>query len=299
MEIATVAVMAPGDMGHAIGRRLVEAGLTCVTNLAGRSDRSRALAAAAGIADLGSDAALLEASDLVLSIMPPDRALGFVERIADTARKGSRRPLLVDLNAVAPSTARRQAAIAAAAGLPFLDGAIIGGPPHPGKPSPRIYVAGPGAERLVGLAGDGLDIRALGERIGAASALKMCFATLTKGVQALAIEAFVAARLEAVSDALSAELAGAQPALLKGLAASLPGMPPKAYRWVGEMEEIARTFADVGLSAKTFEGAAEVYRFVEGTPLGREVVENRTIGTDLDDLVARLAAALAERSQPA
>ena len=61
------------------------------------------------------------------------------------------------------------------------------------------------------------------------------------------------------------------------------------------MEEIAKTYGDAGLTPKTFEGVADVYRFVESTPLGKEVVENRTMGTDLEDLVTRLADALRER----
>lgn len=296
MTIKTIGIMTPGDMGHAIGGRLRETGIRVVTNLEGRSERSRALAEKAGIEDLGSDAALLTECDVIFSIMPPDQAAGFVTRMAAAANALGNKPkaLIADLNAVAPSTARQLQATAEAAGIGFLDGGIIGGPPYPGRPSPRIYLSGPGADAFSALSPT-LDIRPLGDEIGAASALKMCFATLTKGVQALAIQSFVTAELEGVGPAFRAELESVQANLLRSLAGSLPGMPPKAYRWVGEMEEIAKTYGDAGLTPKTFEGVADVYRFVESTPLGKEVVENRTMGTTLDDLVTRLADALRER----
>ncbi|MBO6561632.1 MAG: NAD(P)-dependent oxidoreductase [Nisaea sp.] len=296
MALDCIAIMTPGDMGHAIGRRLAKGGLRVVTNLQGRSARSRALAEKAGIEDLGSDASLLAECDAIFSIMPPDQAGGFVDRMAKAAGTLTENPraALVDLNAIAPSTARALRDKAEAAGIRFLDGGIIGGPPYPGRPSPRVYVNGPGAEAFEAL-GPALDIHVVAGEVGAASALKMCFATLTKGVQALAIQSFVTAELEGVGPEFRAEMEGAQANLLKSLSNSLPGMPPKAYRWIGEMEEIAKTYGDAGLSSKTFEGAAEVYRFVESTPLGKEVVENRTMGTDLEDLVSRLANALRER----
>ncbi|WP_193184418.1 NAD(P)-dependent oxidoreductase [Nisaea sediminum] len=293
MALDCIAIMTPGDMGHAIGRRLAEGGVRVVTNLEGRSARSRALAEQAGIEDLGSDARLLTECDAIFSIMPPDQAPGFVDRMIKAAGTvgGAPRAMLVDLNATAPSTARAARDRAEAAGIRFLDGGIIGGPPYPGRPSPRIYVNGPGAEAFESLR-PALDIRVVAGEVGAASALKMCFATLTKGVQALAIQSFVTAELEGVGPEFRAEMEGAQANLLKSLTNSLPGMPPKAYRWVGEMEEIAKTYGDAGLGSKTFEGAAEVYRLVESTPLGKEVVENRTMGTTLEDLVSRLADAL-------
>ncbi|MEO9961625.1 MAG: DUF1932 domain-containing protein, partial [Nisaea sp.] len=242
MTIETVGIMTPGDMGHAIGQRLGEAGIRVVTNLEGRSDRSRALAKKAGIADLGSDAALLTECDAIFSIMPPDQAGGFVTRMAQAAGTLGTKPkaLIADLNAVAPSTARQLQATAEAAGIGFLDGGIIGGPPYPGRPSPRVYLSGLGAEALTSLC-PALDIRPLGDEIGAASALKMCFATMTKGVQALAIQSFVTAELEGVGPALKTEMSNVLAPLRASMTSSLPGMPPKAYRWVGEMEEIAKT----------------------------------------------------------
>ena len=278
MPYQTVAVVAPGDMGHAVGQRLVEHGVSVITNLEGRSERSRAMAAAAGFADVGSDAALLERADLVMSIMPPGVAVDFVTRLAAAAAGTRKRPQIVDLNAVSPGTARRMEAIARGAGFMLTDGGIIGGPPKGGKPCPRLYVSGPGADELVALNAKGMDFRPLGPSIGAASAIKMSYATMTKGLTALAVQSWVTARDAGVIEALEAEMASSQPHLMKHVAAFVPSVPPKAYRWVAEMEEIARTAADSGLPADTFEGIARLYQVIEASPLGKEVVGERSIG---------------------
>ena len=131
-----------------------------------------------------------------------------------------------------------------------------------------------------------------GEEIGQASALKMCFAAIAKGVTALATEALTAGRLLGVAEPLRAELASSVPALLDYATRAVPTMPPKAYRWIGEMEEIAQTFAAVGLPPGMLQGAADVYRFVGESPLGRERTEERTQGKTLEAAVEGLARTL-------
>ena len=290
MQHGTIAIQSPGDMGHAIGRVLIRAGHRVVAALEGRSQRTRDLAAGAGIEDVGGLGSLFGVADLVFSIMRPDRALGFVGSMADLAGSHDARPVIVDLNAVAPSTSREAAQRARAAGLEFVDGGIIGGPPRePAFTSPRLYVSGPGAGALESLTGSGLDIRVLGEEVGAASTIKMCYAALTKGLTAIAIHSAVTARLAGIEDAFHAELGASQRAILNHLEKGLPDMCPKAYRWVGEMEEISRTHGDAGLPGQMFEGAARIYALVERSPLGAEVVEDRKLGTDASD-VARILA---------
>ncbi|HEU5317702.1 MAG TPA: DUF1932 domain-containing protein, partial [Chloroflexota bacterium] len=138
----------------------------------------------------------------------------------------------------------------------------------------------------------GLDVRVMGPEIGHASGLKMCYAALTKGTTALATELLVAARAMGIADALEAELRSGGGDRYASFERSIPGMPPKAYRWVGEMEEIAATFGALGLTPKIMEGAADLYRFVERTPLGQEVPERRARGTTLAEVVEILAEAL-------
>jgi hypothetical protein len=143
----------------------------------------------------------------------------------------------------------------------------------------------------------GLDIRVIEGDIGQASGLKMCYGSLTKGLQALGVQLLVAARAMGLEATLRAEQQSSQPDLLGWLTRSVPGLPPKAYRWVGEMEEIATCFGDVGLTPKIFEGVADLYRFIADTPIGRESPEeSRRHGRDLDTVIEALAEGLTVRS---
>ena len=300
MSIKTVAIQSPGDMGHGIGRVLAEGGYHVVSALEGRSERTRGLAKAAGIEDIGPLSALFEHTDVVLSIMRPDRALGFVEALAALAGDHGGRPVIVDLNAVAPSTGRASAAAAEAVGLSFIDGGIIGGPPRPGSSyTPRLYISGPRASELLPLNEAGLDFRVLGEGIGAGSAIKMCYAALTKGLTAIGIHSMVTAQLEGVDGALMAELAFSQKDLLRHLERGLPDMCPKAYRWVGEMEEISKTHVDGGLPGDMFLGAAKIYAQVEASPLGAEIVEDRKLGKTAGEVARILAENIGGRDKAA
>jgi 3-hydroxyisobutyrate dehydrogenase-like beta-hydroxyacid dehydrogenase len=242
----TVGIVSAGEMGAGVGRLLRQGGVRVVTTLDGRAERTRERAAAAGMEDVGSLAAVVREADLLLSILPPGRALELAEAVGRDAG-----PLYVDCNAISPVTAR---AIAAVVGGRYVDAGIIGAPS-----APRLYASGPHADELVALP---LDVRSLGGEIGQASALKMCYAALTKGLSALLTESMVAADANGVTAALRAELADSQPQFLAG-ADRLPGVVPKAYRWVAEMEEIAATLEQAGMTPRMLLGAADVYRRVE------------------------------------
>ena len=143
MAIHTVAIFTPGDMGHAIGRTLVDHGVRVTTNLADRSRRTKKLAAQAGIEDKGEDVAAIEFADVVLSVLPPDQSVELATRLASAIATVRHKPLYIDLNAVAPATAVESAEIIYSVGGPFLDGGIIGPPPKPGRSlGPRLYVSG-------------------------------------------------------------------------------------------------------------------------------------------------------------
>ena len=297
---STVAVMSPGDMGHAVGGALRAGGLRVITCLEGRSARSRALAEQAGIEAVPDDETLVREADVLLSILVPSEAQARAERLAAALRRTRADLLYVDCNAIAPQTVRAIADVVEAAGARFVDAGIIGGPPRLDRPGggPKVYASGQHAPALSRLRDHGLDVRVMGTEVGQASALKMCYAALTKGLTALGTELLVAGRALGISDALEAELRGSQGQLYGGFERSVPGMPPKAYRWVGEMEEIAATFGAVGLTPKILEGAADLYRFVEQTPLGQETPEQRTRGTTLDEVVEILAEALPSAAAP-
>jgi 3-hydroxyisobutyrate dehydrogenase-like beta-hydroxyacid dehydrogenase len=242
-----VAVISPGDMGSAVGRRLSEAGTRVVTALAGRSERTRALAADAGFVDAGSLVEAVRQADVLLSIVPPGRALEVAGAVGRDPG-----PLYVDCNAISPATAR---SIGELVGDRYVDAGIIG---FPG--APRFYASGRHAHELTQLP---LDVRVLDGEIGQASALKMCYAALTKGLTALLTESMVTANALGVTEALVAELSDSQPQFLTTARRGLPAMVPKAYRWIAEMEEIAATFEAAGLTPRMLLGAADVYRLVE------------------------------------
>jgi len=232
-----VAVVAAGNMGAGIARRLVEHEVKVLTMLAGRSDASRARAAAAGMTDVPVDA--LVDADLLLSIVPPANALSFAEQTAFALKSAHRKPVFVDCNAVSPATVRHIQAVIAATGTEFVDASLIGSPPVPGDAGPRLYVSGEPAAKLKVLARHGLDVRLLNGPIGAASALKMAFAGISKGSVAIVSAMILAAERAGAAEALRKELDESDKTLVTTMTKRVPGSFPKAYRWVAEMQEIA------------------------------------------------------------
>jgi 3-hydroxyisobutyrate dehydrogenase-like beta-hydroxyacid dehydrogenase len=296
MTFQTVAILAPGDMGHAVGAVLRQAGLRVITNLAGRSTRTAQLAKTAGIEPVADDTTLIRSADILLSIVPPAEALGIARRTAAALRTAPSPLVYVDCNAISPRTTCEVGDIVGAAGAVFVDGGIIGPPPKPGDGKTRLYVSGVEAARVVTLARPGIDIRAVEGGPGAASAVKMCYASMTKGMMALATQAFVSAETLGVSGALRAEMALSRGDVLADIERNLPRVAPKAYRWVAEMEEIASTFADAGFSPQVFDGIARVYRMVADSPLGHETPEDRSRGATVADYVGILAGQLTRKS---
>jgi 3-hydroxyisobutyrate dehydrogenase-like beta-hydroxyacid dehydrogenase len=286
----SVGILSPGDMGHTVGAVLRAHGLRVLTCLEGRSERTRALAAEAGIEDVPTLDELVVAADIVLCILVPAEATGVAERVAAAIRATGADVLYADCNAIAPQTVRVIGETIMAAGGQFADVGIIGGPPK--QPGTRFYTSGPGAEGFAALGDFGLDVRVLDGGVGQASGLKMCYGALTKGLQALGTELLVAARLMGLEETLRAEQAESAPDVLAWLQRAVPTMPPKAYRWVGEMEEIAATFASLGMTPSIFQGAADLYRFIAETPIGKESPETRDRSRGLDGVVDALAAAL-------
>jgi len=262
----SVAIVAPGNMGAGIGRRFVDNGARVTTSLVGRSAASARRAETAGMQAV-EDAALVR-SDLLLSIVPPGEAVAFAERMAPHLATATARPAFVDCNAVSPDTAARIAAIVAPTGAAFIDGGIIGAPPQAGGKGPVIYVSGESAARALALRGHGLDVRVVEGGIGAASALKMSYAGITKGLTALGAAMMLGATRAGVAEALYAELAASQPALLPWFTRQIPGMYQKAYRWVAEMEEIAAFLRDDPAAAEMFRGAARLYERLAGDGSG-------------------------------
>lgn len=257
MKTSCIAVIAQGAMGAAIGARLHAHGVDVLTSLQDRSARSAQRAAAAGMRAV-SDAEL-SAADILLSIVPPSEAQALAERLAPSLAAGEHKPVYIDCNAVSATSVQRIGDIVRASGCAFADAGIIGGPPRDGGYTPSLYLAGAPATATEALARGGLKLRVLDGPIGAASALKMSYAAITKGLIAVSSAALLSASEHGAADALLAELAESQAALLPVLSRGIPDMFPKAYRFVGEMEQIAGHFARPA-SAAMYRGIADLYR---------------------------------------
>jgi L-threonate 2-dehydrogenase len=263
-----VAVIAPGAMGAAVGKRLVDNGLKVLTSLKGRSPDTQARAQAAGMA--GASDEEIASSDFILSILPPGDALSLVQRFAPALTASNAKPVYVDCNAVNPKTVERVAAAIAPTGCPFADAGIIGQPPGPlpqagedrVKGSPRFYTSGAAAKRFATLRNYGLDVRVLDGAMSAASALKMSYAGVTKGTQAIGAAMMLAATRAGNADDLFAELASSQKEMFAWFKRSLSMMPPKAYRWIAEMHEIAGFVGDDPAAHELYEGAAHFYEAI-------------------------------------
>jgi 3-hydroxyisobutyrate dehydrogenase-like beta-hydroxyacid dehydrogenase len=255
--MTVIGLLHPGDMGSAVGNVLRLAGHQVLYASQGRSAGTVRRAIAAGLTDTGSVGSLVEQCEVVLSICPPSAALE-VARLVDGFTG-----IYVDANAISPATTRAVATVIETGGGRFVDGGIIGGPPSPERvAATRLYLSGELAQDVVGLFdGTALDARVVGSEAGHASALKLCFAAWTKGTAALLLAIRATAEAEGVEEALLAEWAISQPDLAKRSAGAVASAQSKGWRWVGEMEEIAATFANAGLPDGFHMAAAEVFGY--------------------------------------
>ncbi|KAG1745442.1 6-phosphogluconate dehydrogenase C-terminal domain-like protein [Suillus paluster] len=260
-----LAVVAAGAMGSAY-----------TPILTGRSEGTQKRAQDAGMINVTIDELVLR-SDWILSILPPRDAVSFAEKIQEAAAKhGNALPsprTFVDCNAVSPETVKRIAGLFAGTSIEFVDAGIIGGPPKD-EYNPTFYASaedGKILDEFTALSKYGLKVSPLkgeGVGVGDASALKMSYAGITKGTTGLYTTMVLAAHASspATADALMRELQMSQPVLLNRLVKTVPPMLPKAYRWIGEMEEIADFVG--GSEGDVYRGIAKVYERIEKSIAG-------------------------------
>jgi 3-hydroxyisobutyrate dehydrogenase-like beta-hydroxyacid dehydrogenase len=259
MTHKTIAILHPGEMGAAIGTGLVARGHRVLWASAGRGAATRRRAEACGLEDAGTLERAVQTADIVFSVCPPHAALDLARAVAACGFAG----VYVDANAVAAETTRALGRVVEAAGASYVDAGIIGPPPIPGA-SVRLYLCGGRAGEIAPLfEGHIMQAIVLDGPVGAASALKVCYAAWNKGATALlgGIRAL-------------AEAEGVDAALLAEWKISLPDIPKrsevvtlsarKAWRWIAEMEEIAASFDAAGLPAGFHLAAADIYRRLEG-----------------------------------
>jgi 3-hydroxyisobutyrate dehydrogenase-like beta-hydroxyacid dehydrogenase len=270
-------------MGSAVGRALREGGAHVLTTVDGRSERTARLAREAGL-ECVPDLDAVTGADVVLSIGPPGEAEAIATEIAAAARRTSSRPLVADLNAISPETARRVGSVLATGELDLVDGSISGPPPsRPG--TTRIYLSGPRAGEVAALPFSGVDVIRVGDEVGTASAVKMCTASVYKGTVALLTQALLTARANGVLEHVLDDLGE----LAEGAPRSIARSATKASRYVGEMHEIAATQAAAGLPPSLFEAMAEVYGALAERPAARASPESVGADVELDGVLRDLA----------
>jgi len=241
-----VGLLHPGEMGATIGAMLVEQGHVVLWSSQGRSEQTAKRAAAAGLTATED----FHDAEVIMSVCPPHAALDVARSLQGTAA------LVIEANAVSPETAR---GIGELFGHRWVDGGIVGPPPRR-EGTTRLYLSGPDATEASRLFdGTRLEPIVLGGSPVAASALKMAYAAWTKGSAALLLAAMGSAQANGVEDALRAEWNRSLPDLEARWQGAAESAAAKGWRWVGEMNEIAATFAAAGLPSGFHEAAAEMF----------------------------------------
>ena len=288
MRVRTVGILSTGDMGHSVGRVLREGGFDVVTCLTGRSERTRQLAGEAGIRDIPEMDDLVREVDLILAILVPDQTIPLARQVAASIKRTGTQPAYADCNAIAPNTSKQIDEIISNAGGRYIDAGIIGGPPSQDEQT-RFYASGPHEDILTQLDGYGILVRPIGGEVGRASGIKMCYASVTKGTAALHTAVLTTAESLGLSRELLKELEESQGQRLQAME-SIKTLSAKAFRWVGEMEEIAATYESAGVTSHFHQGAAEIFRMIADSPIGDERPETIDRNRSLEETVAIFAA---------
>jgi len=233
----TIAVFGAGAMGSAVGHRLYSHGATVLTFVDGRREQTRRRAQSAGM--IASSLQDIAAADLILSTVPPAEALSVARLIAPALKETASKAAFIDFNAINPETMKSVQSVFTSIDCDVIDGSVIGGPPRADSGGPSFYVSGSKAYRAEILSGLGLNLKRIDGEVGAASALKMVYAGLSKGLIGLGATMLLAASKSGSAESLILEMGESVPDLLNRFEKSVPDMYPKAYRWVAEMKEIA------------------------------------------------------------
>lgn len=255
MTAETVTLLHPGNMGVTIGAAAASSGARVLWVSENRSVESQQRAKQAGLIDAKDLAHAVRQSDVILSVCPPHAALAVAQSVAAQGFGG----IYVDANAISRPTAEQIGETVIGVGASFVDGGIIGAPVKRAGTT-RLYLSGTRAAEVAELfAASMLDARVIGEAPGAASALKMAYAAWTKCTDALVLAIRALAAREGVEQALLQEWALSQPDIERRSIQAAAVAAPKAWRYVGEMKEIAATLARAELPSGFHTAAAALY----------------------------------------
>jgi 3-hydroxyisobutyrate dehydrogenase-like beta-hydroxyacid dehydrogenase len=252
-----IGLLHPGAMGASVGAAARSNQHTVLWASAGRTPSTHARARRANLEDAGTVPELVKASEIVLSVCPPHVAEEVAHEVAHLGFSG----VYVECNAISPDRTRAIQRIVEDAGADYVDGGIVGGPAWAREAKTHLYLSGPRAEEVAAcFEGSPLRAPVIGERIGAASALKMGYAAYTKGTTALLTAILGMVEKEGVR----AELANQWgETFTDQTVRRVCANTAKAWRFVGEMYEIAATFEGAGMPGGFHRAAAEVYERLE------------------------------------
>jgi 3-hydroxyisobutyrate dehydrogenase-like beta-hydroxyacid dehydrogenase len=248
-------ILHPGQMGISVAASAQKTGFKVYWASEGRSEQSRKRAEDHNLIDARTIENLSQTCDLIICVCPPHAA----EEVANQVLSAGFQGLYLDANAIAPQRALRIGQVINAAGLDFVDGSIIGGPAwEPGRT--WLYLSGAEAQPVADCFSAGpLEVSVIGEEIGKASALKMCFAAYTKGTTALLSGIFAAAEGLGVRSELETQWSREGSDFAAQTQARVRRVTAKAWRFEGEMKEIASTLAGVGVPSGFHIAAAEIF----------------------------------------
>jgi 3-hydroxyisobutyrate dehydrogenase-like beta-hydroxyacid dehydrogenase len=260
MQGRQLGILHPGNMGISIAASALNSGCDVYWVSQGRSAQTRERAGRFELHDAGSLVELCETCPILVSVCPPHAA----EEVADQVLGCGFAGIYLDANAISPQRAIRIGEKMSAGGVAFVDGGIIGGPAwEPGRT--WLYLSGRRAEEVVACFSAGpLETAIIGEAIGKASALKMCFAAWTKGSTALLCAILATAEGLGVWQDLERQWERSWPGFAEQTVDRVRGVTAKAWRFAGEMEEISMTFDEAGLPGGFHAAAAELYRRIAG-----------------------------------
>jgi 3-hydroxyisobutyrate dehydrogenase-like beta-hydroxyacid dehydrogenase len=244
-----IGILSIGEMGFHWAKLLKSHGVEVLTFDQDRGEVSRKRAVNAGVQSVASMAEFVQSSELIVSIVVPFAATRVALNVADAVKKSGRKNLLfLDANAISPMTADEIAAVLNPAGIDFVDGCIIGSAAKMGKGT-IVYVSGQQASRLQSLESFNIPIKVLGPNTNQASAFKVVYAGLTKGLQGLFCELFMGARRFGLLKELTAQYEDSFPGLIDKVSSSIVGLRIHARRRAEEMDELKRTFNHHGMES--------------------------------------------------
>jgi L-threonate 2-dehydrogenase len=269
MAFRKVGIMSIGEMGFHWAKLLKSHDVDVLTYDKDRGEVSRKRAENAGVTSVPSMSALVREAELIVSIVVPSAAKKVAAKVAKAALKTGRKDLLYcDANAISPMTAEAIAKVLEPAGVNFIDGCIIGSAAKMGKGT-IVYLSGPQAAQLQGLEAFNIPLKMLGTSINQASAFKVIYAGLTKGLQGLFCELLMGGRRFGLVNELRAQYEESFPGLLDKISSSIVGLQIHAGRRAEEMDELKRTFNSQGLDSFMAPAAQKVLRAIAALNLGQ------------------------------